>query len=87
MSEVKMDKNFVVGGVEHEVSCSCLECYRGYPMKCACGKGFIHAQFLKENWQWEIELAFSCDSCGSDYKFMEFKGGKPKKFKKNFYKR
>lgn len=61
---------FFVNKVEHSKdNTRCEECCGiGYPMPCVCG-GLIHAQFIKETWQMEKELAFSCDSCGDKYVF------------------
>lgn len=74
-------KLFIVGNNEHQPEDRrCLECYRGYPMKCLCG-GFIHAQFMKETWDNQTQLTYSCDKCGPDFKFPEH-GRKPTKFKR-----
>lgn len=70
--------NFLLNKSEHTVGDHrCLECYRGYPAKCLCG-GFIHAQFLKEDWQSNSQLSVACDVCGDKYKFPGQKPIKPK---------
>jgi hypothetical protein len=46
----------------------CNECYVNYPMKCACG-GLIHAQYVDTTWDDQIQLEFSCDKCGGEYKY------------------
>jgi len=64
----------------------CEECYRGYPMKCLCG-GFIHAQFVRETWDNQIQLKFSCDVCGDAYKFPAYTTPRIKFKRKKFDKR
>lgn len=60
---------FLINNTEHTVgNHRCEECFRGYPAKCSCG-GFIHAQFIKETWQGEMQLSFLCDLCGENLKF------------------
>lgn len=46
----------------------CMECYLGFPTKCVCG-GFIHCQFIREDWQNNKELIYACDKCGDKFKF------------------
>lgn len=60
---------FILNKTEHTCGDKrCVECYRGFPAKCLCG-GFIHAQFIKESWEGEPDLAYSCDICGENFKF------------------
>jgi hypothetical protein len=76
--------SFIINNAAHsEGDHRCAECYRGYPMKCACGKGLIHAQFIKETWDLQIQLAFLCDACGNKYQFPEYRAGKKKRGKSN----
>jgi hypothetical protein len=64
---------FLVNNAQHTSGDQrCSECYRNYPMKCNCG-GLIHAQFVKENWQNQTILAFSCDLCGEKYQHLKHK--------------
>jgi len=70
---------FILGNTEHTKNdYRCTECWRGYPMRCVC-QGYIHAQFVREAWNGEIELKIACDSCGENYKFPENKPGKRKR--------
>lgn len=62
----------------------CVECYAGYPAKCVCG-GFIHAQFVKEDWEGFKDIAFLCDRCGDKFKFPGQKAA-PKKYRRKFNK-
>jgi hypothetical protein len=58
---------FILGGCEHTVGDrKCVECWANYPKKCVC-QGLIHAQFVKEAWE-GLNLVFSCDNCGDQYK-------------------
>ncbi len=59
----------MVGTAEHSLGDKrCAECWNGYPKLCQC-QGLIHAQFIKEEWEGEIKFIFSCDNCGSDFKY------------------
>jgi hypothetical protein len=67
---------FLLNKAEHTVGDHrCVECYKGYPAKCTCG-GYVHAQFVKESWENEVELSFACDRCGPNFKFP---GQRPRK--------
>ena len=71
---------FTINGCEHEVGNSrCNECFRNFPGSCVCS-GLIHAQFVKESWDNQLELSFACDKCGSNFKFPGQKPRKPQKF-------
>lgn len=60
---------FLLNKAEHTVGDRrCCECWKGYPVKCVCG-GMVHAQFVKESWQGELDLAYACDICGDKFKF------------------
>lgn len=60
---------FILNKSEHTVGDHrCCECWRGYPVKCLCG-GFIHAQFVKEEWDNNLILTYGCDVCGDKFKF------------------
>ena len=68
--------SFLVGGMEHnDGDKRCLECWAGFPKKCQC-QGLIHCQFVKENWEGDKTLVYSCDACGQDYKFPVVKNHK-----------
>ena len=75
---------FNLSGSEHTIDdIRCCECYRGYPTKCVCG-GLIHAQFIKETWENEVILNFSCDICGDNFNFPGQRG-KRRKFKRKYH--
>lgn len=60
---------FILSKAEHAVGDHyCAECWKGHPVKCICG-GLVHAQFIKENWQNAVELAYACDICGENFNF------------------
>jgi len=72
---------FLVNNAQHIAGDRrCSECFKDYPMKCACG-GFIHAQFVRETWQNQTILAFACDLCGDKYEHPKYRAStKNKKF-------
>lgn len=78
-----IDETFVVGTMPHPIGDHrCNECWAGFPKRCQC-KGLIHAQFIKESWRGELNLLYSCDNCGANYKFPIIKKEKYKaKWKK-----
>lgn len=60
---------FLLNKAEHTVGDHrCVECWKGYPVKCICG-GLVHAQFISESWQNELNLTYSCDACGDKFQF------------------
>lgn len=63
---------FIIERTEHtKGDHKCGECVYRYPKNCACG-GYIHAQFLREDWQGMVELKIACDQCGDKYKFLNY---------------
>ena len=70
---------FLVDKYEHTVGDRrCCECWAGFPKKCQC-QGLIHCQFIKENWEGDKTLVFSCDACGDQYKFPEYNNSKKRR--------
>ncbi len=71
---------FLLNKAEHTVGDRrCVECWKGYPTKCVCG-GMVHAQFVKEDWQGQVEFVCGCDKCGENYKFPGQKARRNYKF-------
>jgi len=67
------DKTVQVGGCKHPVGDpKCGECWAGFPKVCQC-HGLVHAQFVKEQWNSEKVIEYSCDNCGADYKILAHK--------------
>lgn len=67
---------FLVDKCEHTVGDRrCCECWVGFPQKCQC-QGLIHCQFVKENWEGDKTLVYSCDACGEQYKFPVYRNPK-----------
>lgn len=74
---------FKVANYKHNVGDRrCCECWAGFPQRCKC-KGLIHAQFVKENWEGELNVQLACDNCGELFKKdKEKKKSYGKKYKK-----
>ena len=64
--------DFYIDLIDHNIGDkNCNDCWPGFPIKCKCVGGLIHAEFGDEDMDCNYYLLYKCDKCGDDYIFEE----------------